>query len=384
MKILLACQQSPHRYPIPAYGFWRTYFVEGLREAGHEVVEVEGADWARGLIPLTPADLRRWRDETWSRTLDTIRANPDLDFFLGYLYPRQIEYSAIRELQRLGLPAVNFFCDNVREYRRLPGDFAPFDLHWVPEHAALPMYAARGWPALFAPMPCWVAPARRHVPEHEDQVVSFIGRRDPLRAALLAAAAEADLPLIISGGGWVPAVTPALPPPSPTLMARLDDWIDFYRRQGFGPAWQRLTSRRAAAPRETRFDFLPYLRPEPGDEAYAAILRRSAVTLGINRYPQLGVEGDAEPTYSRLRDLEAPMLGACYLTEWAPELPQLYDLGREIEVYRNAGELIGLAQALLADPARRRALRTAGLRRAHADHSVGATVGRIIARLGLG
>ena len=52
MKILLAAQQSPHVYPIPAYTFWAETFENGLREAGHGFVTVPGADWARGLLDL--------------------------------------------------------------------------------------------------------------------------------------------------------------------------------------------------------------------------------------------------------------------------------------------------------------------------------------------
>ncbi len=384
MKILLACQQSRHAYPLPAYGFWRTYLTEGLREAGHDVIEVPEADWARGLLPLPAAELARWRDEQWTRTLAAVRASGRIDLFLGYLYPRQIEPSAIRTLQALGLRTVNFFCDNVREFRRLPGEFAPFDLHWVPEHDALPLYAGRGWPALFAPMPCWIPPARRRVLPESDGNVCFIGRRDPLRSALLAGVARAGLPLVLHGSGWNEAAgAPRQPTPSPGWQARIADWTDFYRRQGPGPTWRRFAGRgRDPVPGET-FDFGPWTRPAPDEDGYARLTAQSAVTLGINRYPAPFAPAGNTPTYSRLRDIEAPMLGACYLTEWAPELPHLYELGSEIEVYRDETELVEQTRALLADPARRTRLRHAGLRRAQHDHSVGASLQKIARRLSL-
>lgn len=389
MKILLACQQSPHRYAIPAYGFWRTYFVEGLREAGHEVVEVVGADWARGLLPLAPAERARWLDQTWSQTLAAVRGMPELDLFLGYLYPQQIDRSALQALRRVGVPAVNFFCDNVREYRRLPDGFADFDAHWVPEHDALALYAARGWKAVFAPMPCWVPPACRQLAGEELRQVTFIGRRDALRADLLAGLARRGLPLAVHGPGWSggpsPASEPLPAPQRPTWRARWADWSDFYRRQGLARTWRRLAPHRddgggTVAP---DFDFSPFAGPATSDEDYARLLARSAVTLGINRYPDLLASDQRPPTYSRLRDVEAPMLGACYLTEWAPELPGLYDLDREIAVYRTAEELADQASRLLADPGRRQALRLAGQRRALAQHTVGASLTRLTQALGL-
>ena len=67
-------------------------------------------------------------------------AQRPIHLFVGYFYPEQVEVSAIRELQRMGIPCVNFFCDNVREFVKPPAEYAPFALHWVPEFEALPMY----------------------------------------------------------------------------------------------------------------------------------------------------------------------------------------------------------------------------------------------------
>jgi len=84
-----------------------------------------------------------------------------------------------------------------------------------------------------------------------------------------------------------------------------------------------------------------------------------------------------------MRDIEAPMLGACYLTEWTEGIGELYELGNEIETYKDSTELVAKARALLADPARRVRLRAAALRRAHADHSIPRTLQRMMTALGL-
>lgn len=76
------------------------------------------------------------------------------------------------------------------------------------------------------------------------------------------------------------------------------------------------------------------------------------------------------------------MLGACYLTEYAPGIEQLYNLGTEIEVYRDAFELADKVRALQADPAQRRSLRRAGQRRALSHHTVARSFDRILRELG--
>ena len=77
------------------------------------------------------------------------------------------------------------------------------------------------------------------------------------------------------------------------------------------------------------------------------------------------------------------MAGACYLTEWTEGIDQLYELGQEIETYRDAAELVEKSRALSADVLRRQRLRAAGQRRALHDHSIARTLDRIAKTLKL-
>lgn len=386
MRIFLVCLQSHQRYRMSPYHFWHDYFAHGLTEAGHEVLESEGTDWACGLLNLTPPERAAWLTNIWECTIADLRREKEkggVDLFLTYLYPNQIETAAIRSIRALGIPCVNFFCDNVREYRHLPPEFAPFDLHWVPEHAALALYAACGWPYLHAPMPCWIRPDLRTAPTSERPVVSFVGSRDPLREPLLAAVARSGLPLEIRGGAWLPHEEPPAfkrPPVSPGERATY--WRRFLRNQGWAATWRRATARFRSVP-ASDFDFAPFVQPSPPADSYQQIVAESAVSLGVNRYPTFQRSADQISTYSRLRDIEAPMLGACFLTEWTEGLDTLYELGVEIETYRDAPELVAKAHALFADPARRRRMRVAAQRRALTDHSVGQSIERIAQKLGL-
>lgn len=386
MRIFLVCLQSPRRYGMSPYHFWRDYFSNGLTEAGHTVLESTDTDWARGLLYLTPAERVHWRAEIWERTLASLRreqAHGGVDLFLTYLAPGQIETGAVQAVRSLGIPCVNFFCDNLREYRHLPPEFAPFDLHWVPEHGAQALYVARGWKFIHAPMPCWIHPERRTLSATETAVVSFVGSKDLLRQQLLAATARAGLPLEIRGGGWShDEASPKFAMHQSSPRERFDYWSRLVRVQGWAAAWRRATVRFRPAP-GVDFDFTPFVKPSPPADAYQQIVAESAVSLGINRFPTYQKPADQISTYSRLRDIEAPMLGACYLTEWTEGLDLLYEPGTEIETYRDAAELAAKAQALLADPTRRRRMRAAAQHRALTDHSIGQSLARITAQLGL-
>src|SRR4029077_20065008 len=97
--------------------------------------------------------------------------------------------------------------------------------------------------------------------------------------------------------------------------------------------------------------------PAPSSDEYLRITREATVTIGVNRVPTLRASHRHPLTYSRLRDIEAPMLGACYLTESTAGLSQLYELGEEIEIYKTAEELTAKINMLKHNPARRQEMR---------------------------
>jgi Glycosyl transferases group 1 len=385
MRILVSCLQSRRRHPIPAYEFWRAYFVRGIEEAGHEVLEVPDVDWAEGLVHGQGEPLKQWRRRTWESVrsfVHTERQGRSVDLFLSYLHPRQIETGAISDLQADGIPCVNFFCDNVREFRQVPAEFRPFALHWVPEFEALPMYRGAGLPHIHAPMPCWVPEKLRCVPVAETGPPTFIGSADILRRDLLSRAVRAGATLKVCGPGWSDPDDLEAVPRRRQLSATLVDQALALRHQGIAG----LTRKVESHIRPLRPAPLPACSvaamPDRQDE-YFGLIREAAVCLGINRVPTARRSNRNPLRYSRLRDIEAPMLGACYLTEWTDGVERLFERGSEIETYRTAQELSAKLRELNADPARRRAMRERAQRRALADHCVGRSIARIGERVGL-
>jgi hypothetical protein len=384
MRIFLSCQQARRRHDVPAYSFWEVYFKNGLREAGHDWLEAPEADWAEGLNALPPEARSQWLEKTWTQTVAFLReehARRPIDLFLSYLFPFQVEPGAVRAIRDLGIPCVNFFCDNVRELTRMPDAYRGFDLHWVPEAEARSLYTTAELAFVYAPMPAWTPPALRTVPGNENDDIVFIGSHDPLRAELLGKAVARGVPLRIHGDGWLPGAVAAAMPSRQPLAQKLSNQIEFWREHGLRGFAMRATYRwgqRQAGDWQAR-----HCEPSIKGEAYLRATRESQVVIGINRYPSFRYSFQKPHRYSRLRDIEAPMLGACYLTEWAPGLDDLYELGTEIETYRDANELVEKAGQLRRDPARRRQLRLNGQKRALNEHTIAHSLTRIIEKLGL-
>lgn len=385
MRILVSCQQSKIRHPLPAYDFWRDYFMRGLEEAGHEAIEVPGVDWAEGLIYPAGSDLEAWRGLTWQKTVNFIReelANRPIDLFLSYLFPNQVDVSAIKEIQRRGIPCVNFFCDAVREFRTIPPEFSPFTLHWFPELEAEPIYRSAGLPYILSAHPCWIPVEFRSVPEVETEPPTFIGRTDILRHEMFGRAIAAGADMVLRGPGWLPEAdgqeTSGHSQRSiPRIIA---NQLDLVRTRGIGSLIVKLEDRlwpiRVSPIPE------PNIRRPVFNADYIRVTREAIVTIGISRVPTWKMS-NRQPLYClRLRDIEAPMLGACYLTEWTESIGEYYEVDTEIAVYRTPDELSEKLKELKRDPLRRRNMRERAQRRALNDHCIARTVETINKRLG--
>ncbi len=382
MRILLSCLQGLTRHPLSHYEHWRLYFIKGCEEAGVEFVEVPGVDWAEGLVYPAGGELKEWRARTWEAVLDFVHqehTRRPIHLFLGYLYPQQIEIAAIDEFQRMGIPCVNFFCDNVREFHKVPAEFYCFDLHWVPEYQAIGMYRKAGLKHIYAAMPCWVSPERRTCNHSETEGTTFIGSPDDLRHQMLGQAIQLGADINIYGIGWNDKLTPAKVAKKTSSQFLNNQWQDITQR-GLG-SWLLKFERRfrplpqpPAIPAERLRGNL-----SPGD--FERVMQQSKVALGINRVATHYRSLHNPITYSRLRDIEAPMLGACYLTEWAEDLGHLYDLGVEVETYKTPEELKGKLDTLLKNPGKRRSMRRRAQARALNEHTVARTLSRICERI---
>jgi hypothetical protein len=364
LKILLSFLQDnggePHN--IPAYRFWSYYIKNGIEEAGYKWSEVPQVDWAEGLTyAKNDPQLKIWREKVWDETIKYIKANQsDITVFLTYLYPQQIEVTAIQEIQKLGIPCVNFYCDNIRQFTRVPWEFKVFDLIWVPEFEALPMYKKAAVNHIHLPMPMWVQPQYRNTEITENSVISFIGSKDMIRAGILSTAIQKGLQLEVRGAGWMDNYTSAPITAQNSLLNKLHNQSAFIKQhglKGFMIYHRQKSEKVSNVPAEHIFE-------KPGFDDYIKLTRESSITLGINSVPTYKALNSNPLAYSRLRDIEAPMLGACYLTEYTKGLNTMYNLGTEIETYSSVDELVAKCNDLIKSPAKRKLLREHGQQKA--------------------
>jgi hypothetical protein len=99
-------------------------------------------------------------------------------------------------------------------------------------------------------------------------------------------------------------------------------------------------------------------------EEVPALFAQSKIVLGI------GTIGYCRDFYAlKMRDFDAPMSGSLYLTHDNPDLRTLFEIGREIVTYRDAGDCVAKVRHFLRHDAERAAIAAAGRARAARDHT---------------
>lgn len=97
-----------------------------------------------------------------------------------------------------------------------------------------------------------------------------------------------------------------------------------------------------------------------GIDMYRVLAR---ARVAVNRHGDIA-EGHA----NNMRLFEATGVGALLATEWADNLPELFDPGREVLAYESADDLIDQIRHQLAHDDQRRAIAAAGQKRTLSDH----------------
>jgi len=112
-------------------------------------------------------------------------------------------------------------------------------------------------------------------------------------------------------------------------------------------------------------------------ESASRVFRRSQINLGIGF-----AVASARITTTKGRDFECPGVGACYLTTYNWELPMLYEVGREILLYRDVEELLELYGHYVKRPAECLRIAQAAHRRCAAEHTWERRFRKLFAEMG--
>ncbi|MFA6125299.1 MAG: glycosyltransferase [Sphingomonas sp.] len=368
---------------------WTSNFYPALRRMGHDLVESQvdllpASDFMQVAGNFT-AEEAETRAGITQAILDEVRAahrEKPIDLFLSYFYNAHFDPAGFADIRALGIPTVNFYCNSMYQFDLVAAIAPAVDFAWHAE-----MHAAAAYRAVGA-NPVWVQMAAdpdvyRPYPEITQAAdACFVGQRYADRDRLLYALHHAGVPLTLHGRGWsdmlathrsgtdqgssVSLGRPVAPPGS--MAAYLTEFGRIFREQGIVGGAARIVDR--VRERRTAGPMRAALSAHYG--GYAADVAQAfaghAVVLNFSNVWSDGKPGSTLIPHVRLRDFEGPMSRACYLTGYTDEIEHFFEVGREIDCYRSAEELVDKTRFYLSHPDAAEALREAGWRRARRDH----------------
>lgn len=361
---------------------WRRNLYEPLVEMGHEVI----------LFPAEEGRLAMQRNDAQARAtfsqklLDTFRREhkqKPFALFFAYLKDGMLEPAAIDEIRKSGVPSCNFSCNNTHQFDLVDELSLHFDYNLHSEKDAAQKFREIGAAPIWFPMaanPTYYHPY--DIPRNLD--VSFVGLCYARRPNYLLHLLENGLTVHAFGPEW-------LPKPGKTKLRSLARWL---RRMY-------LLMNAIAAPSGRKkyeltahiawLDGIDYLRLKYPDNLHYPITddemikkySESKISLGFLEVFDAHNPAAIVKQHLHLREFEAPMSGALYLTGWCEEINEFYEPEKEILTYRNEHEMVDKIRFYLGHPEQAEIIRVAGRERALRDHTYHKRFAYLFSQIGL-
>jgi glycosyltransferase involved in cell wall biosynthesis len=389
MRIFIAVRhaQDPDAFHST---LWSRNFYPALRKLGHDLVEsdvdLEPASRFMGVTGDYKPQEREMRGRLTQKIVDEVEeahAHEPIDLFLSYFYNAHFEPSGFEAIHDLGIPTINFYCNSIYQFDLVDEVASAARWAWHAEKPAHEKYKETG------ANPVWVQmganPDAYHPVEgiERKDTACFVGRHYADRDRLVAELVRAGVPVDVYGSGWTNSESSSGASEGKTGETYLG------RRQyseGSLAAYANVVRQNLKAygllggVRRTYLQWKYRRRTKALDPLIEPVLQGYAqdlvetfnayeVVLNFSNVWSDGRPGSELVPHVRMRDFEAPMCGACYLTGHTEEITEFYNIGEEIDTYRSAGELVNKTQYYLDHPGEADRLRRAAYERATRDHT---------------
>jgi len=369
MNIFLSLLPSGNA-SVPGSLTWLHNLYEPLLDLGHEVFLLR-IDEAEKFLNVK-SGTKKFKEAFSDYLLAKFRkehSKKHFDFFLSYFQDKHIFPSVIDQIKKSGVPTANFSCNNTHQFY-LTKDIAPhYDFNLHSEKSAGEKFKKIGANPVWFQMAA--NPKYYHPIKCEKKYdVSFVGGNYSKRSYYIWQLLENDLKVDCFGPNWL------VKKPMPLTRNVVREFrrnLDVIRTLFVFSS----EKRSEYSSRIALYDFNKQLRNKYranlhypiSDDEMLKLYSLSKISLGF-----LEVFGNHDPSsitkqHLHLREFEAPMCGALYLTNYCDELAEFYEPDKEILIFRNEHELLDKVKYYLSHPEEAEKIRLAGYNRALNCHT---------------
>lgn len=267
-----------------------------------------------------------------------------VDLFFSYFWSASILPEVIDKIKDLDVITVNFYCNNVHQFDFV-SEIAPhYDYCMFPEGEALQKYIDIGANPVHIQMAA-NPDIYKPYPLRKEYDVTFVGQNYLNREDYVEYLYKNGIDVHVWGPGWKNALTPN----NKGIINKL--------KSKMGLNKSILPKTNVGGPLS--------------DEELIKMYSRSEISLNFSEVvvSDQNYDPGTIKRHIRLRDFEAPMSGAFYITGYQDELKEHYEIDKEIVCYATKEELLGKIRYYLKHQDEAEAIRIAGHKRALKGHT---------------
>jgi spore maturation protein CgeB len=363
MRILLAIQNNTNS-AVKDSNTWYRNLYEPLIELGHEVILFNTND----AILARRTNSKRLKEKVSENLLALFNRENNkkhIDLFFGYLTDGMIDFNLISEIRKKEVITTNFSCNNIHQFYLVKEIAKYFDYNLYSEKDAKKHFDSISVRSLWWPMasnPKYFYPKRLK----KKYSVTFVGSNYSLRAKYIYYLLENNVNVEVFGPGWKYAANTK----NRAFFKRyylltksvLSNDINLQAKYS-GLLFEHDFKRKLAN------SFPNNLNDIVSDEKLINLYSESEISLGF-----LEVYNQHDPSnnilkHMHLRDFEAPMCRAFYITGYSDELAEMFIPEKEVITYRDNYELLEKVRYYLKNQNQQEIIREAGYQRALREHT---------------
>lgn len=357
---------------------WYRNLYEPLVEMGHDVVLFDATEGRQAYNRKDRHLLTRFSNSLYDKFLSEHKKKP-FDLFFSYFIDGMIDPGVIDSIRQANVPACNFSCNNMHQFYLVEVLSKHFDFNLYAEKGAREKFLRIGANAVWFPMasnPAYFKPY--DVSRKYD--VSFVGANYANRSRYVNHLLEQDIDIHVFGPEWQFG----------SRSAGMSFLIHYYFLLKCMLAFRREKKRKYSACL-AEHDYRWMLAKQHAEKLHAPVSDEKLIRLYSESHISLGfleVFSRHDPSaevlrHIHLREFEAPMCRALYMTGYMDELAEHFEPDREIVTYRNMFELVDKARYYLSHPDQAEKVRQAGYERALKDHTYHNRFRSLFKQLGL-